>query len=727
MADEQLQQPTPPSERIGRRISTDPSQKRLGVPANSAANHAFSTKSALVGTAVTLVLMALLSLTFSESSPLLYSNSHSQQRWLETTNTAATAAAADNNNSTNTTDYSKYSCYYIYEKTPIPGADQCKFATQCNQGAGLWGHFAYCSNTFTTTFLVALISPVMILWLILLFRMLGSTAEDYFSPALEMFSVKLGLPPRFAGVTLLALGNGAADVSATVSAITSDPELGYQLALGALTGAAMVISVMVSAVVVLVADGVPCRGALLRDVAMLSITVALVWWQLSSGTVGTDTMNLFLSIYLVFVVLVLVADVYHRTVVLPRLAVRAQDDERNRQLEAQRLQESMIPSVPSNHFSRAITALSNYDNLDVPQDGWGVESDDLAQDRPIMLHGAHGILRGDGIVVPPEEQAETQDGGEYSILDETVDRYCVARGSYGAPATNWAGAFEDGRAELVEHAYAVWDDIVWNGDVHAISKVLLIIELPFTILRKITVPIPCEGYYVRGLVALSLPLSPLWFAYYLWDGHGFNVLANGGWLYFLILFLFFCIGALCVLRFAPGGEGSMSLVFSTPIALYGFAIAATWIDSIANSLVAVLNFVGIILKIPAPVVGLTILAWGNSMGDLSANVTMARKGLGNMAMTACFAGPVFNILVGLGFGFGSLAAMTDNARATVTLSKSAKTGFVFLILNSILILTTGLVWGKGRISKTYGYSALALYSVYAIASIYLQYTSREKE
>ena len=47
------------------------------------------------------------------------------------------------------------------------------------------------------------------------------------------------------------------------------------------------------------------------------------------------------------------------------------------------------------------------------------------------------------------------------------------------------------------------------------------------------------------------------------------------------------------------------------------------------------------------VLGLTVLAWGNSIGDFSTNMAMARKGLANMALTACYAGPVFNLLVRL--------------------------------------------------------------------------------
>ena len=88
--------------------------------------------------------------------------------------------------------------------------------------------------------------------------------------------------------------------------------------------------------------------------------------------------------------------------------------------------------------------------------------------------------------------------------------------------------------------------------------------------------------------------------------------------------------------------------------------------------------------------GITILAWGNSMGDLSANMTMARKGLANMAITACFAGPVFNILIGLGGGFTKLNHDQGVEASEVELSPSITVGFAFLVVNCLLVLVSGL-------------------------------------
>ena len=49
---------------------------------------------------------------------------------------------------------------------------------------------------------------------------LGSTADEYLSPALEHMTVAFGIPESLAGVTLLAFGNGAPDVFASIASAT---------------------------------------------------------------------------------------------------------------------------------------------------------------------------------------------------------------------------------------------------------------------------------------------------------------------------------------------------------------------------------------------------------------------------------------------------------------------------------------------------------------------------
>ena len=469
--------------------------------------HRFQNKAAVYLTVASLVLMMSLSVLFGEyyehkniraassssSSSSPYDSSH---RWLE--------EDADDDE----TDYSQYSCRYIYDKTPDAGDAQCQFARTCNGGEGIWAEFVFCSKKYSTSTLFWMLFPIMLVWMITLFRLLGSTAEDYFSPALEMFSVKLGLPPRFAGVSLLALGNGAADVSATMSAIINDPENGYKLSLGALSGAAMIVGGVVAGVVVLVAGGVPCRGALVRDVLALIVTVVVVWTHLASGEIGPSSITLFLSMYALFVLTVLVADIYHRAVVLPRLAQAADRAELQRQLSEEgrvaeeagevnvaHLTQPDVTSTPS-ALQSIFSALSNYDipntdnqtNNNETGAGWGIDSDQLEQDRPIVLHGAHGILHRDGHhqTHPGDEAPSDPDGsGEYALVEDPIDRVCVSEGSPGFCAHNWTGAWYDGKQDLMRHASEVWQDVASNDDLNKAEKFLMFFEFPFTIARKV--------------------------------------------------------------------------------------------------------------------------------------------------------------------------------------------------------------------------------------------------
>ena len=83
-------------------------------------------------------------------------------------------------------------------------------------------------------------------------------------------------------------------------------------------------------------------------------------------------------------------------------------------------------------------------------------------------------------------------------------------------------------------------------------------------------------------------------------------------------------------------------------ALFGFLQSIAWINFASGSLVDLLQLFGFITTLPQALLSLTVLAWGNCLGDMVADVAMTKKGFGEMAITATVAGPIFNILISQG-------------------------------------------------------------------------------
>lgn len=71
-----------------------------------------------------------------------------------------------------------------------------------------------------------------------------------------------------------------------------------------------------------------------------------------------------------------------------------------------------------------------------------------------------------------------------------------------------------------------------------------------------------------------------------------------------------------------------------------------WLKLSADTLVHICMLLGLIFGVPPAILGATMLAWGNSMPDLANNLALARDGYPTMAITACFASPLFTLLVG---------------------------------------------------------------------------------
>ena len=82
--------------------------------------------------------------------------------------------------------------------------------------------------------------------------------------------------------------------------------------------------------------------------------------------------------------------------------------------------------------------------------------------------------------------------------------------------------------------------------------------------------------------------------------------------------------------------------------VWSFIMGMMWIYMLANVIVDILVMYQCITGVSAALLGLTLLSWGNSIGDAFASVAISKKGFGEMALTGCIAGPVFNLLLGLG-------------------------------------------------------------------------------
>eukprot|EP00057_Strongylocentrotus_purpuratus_P024094 XP_011678568.1 PREDICTED: sodium/potassium/calcium exchanger 6, mitochondrial [Strongylocentrotus purpuratus] len=118
------------------------------------------------------------------------------------------------------------------------------------------------------------------------------------------------------------------------------------------------------------------------------------------------------------------------------------------------------------------------------------------------------------------------------------------------------------------------------------------------------------------------------------------------------------------------------------------------------------------------ILGLTVLAWGNSIGDLVADVAMARQGFPTMGMSACFGGPMFNMLLGIGISCtivtvrdgGTFVLHTDHVQLVLAL------GLAVSLLSSMFIM----VVTRFQAARFYGIYLYILYGVILVVALLIE-------
>ena len=460
---------------------------------------------------------------------------------------------------------------------------------------------------------------------------------------------------------------GAPDVSAVVNAIKTNASEGIPLSLGELTGGGMFVqSVVVGRVVIcggkmmmargaidgkVFADGkekrgekgVNCRAELLRDISMYGISAGYVFWMCGRGVIYYRHVLFMFLLYGGYVATVFAFEIrrYYSNVddgddddtsLKDKNYASADDGDKSTLLQA---------SMPSYDEEDHTLELSKTRRQPISRDPPAPHRREL-RDRPGDKYSSR-ILR----VVQMQKERQKQERkmkslparrksvdapvGYSIIMNTTAEQN--PKGHHDTKF-NWDLIWEL-LQDLVEELYSgIWR----NQEAPKFELALLLLEYPFIIIRKLVIPIPCEAEYNRSMVALSITFSPLWLCFYFSTKmEGFDPYCRNDsdthcspsvilW----PCFISYAIGSAFIL-FAPKVDSSsIPLRYKLPIALYGFLIAATWIDVISDQLVNILEFIGVVCRIPAPIMGMTVLAWGNSVGDFTTNAALAQKGLADM-------------------------------------------------------------------------------------------------
>ncbi|CBI24390.3 unnamed protein product, partial [Vitis vinifera] len=183
-----------------------------------------------------------------------------------------------------------------------------KSHTGCQNG----GYISYL-QLFYCNFDPVLGYSALILWLLVLFYLLGNTAANYFCCSLEGLSRILKLSPNIAGVTLLSLGNGAPDLFASIVSFMGDEteKVGLNSILG---GAFFVSSIVVGIISISVCHSRPSieRSSFIWDVTFFLLSLACLLVIIMLGKINLWGAISFFSLYFIYVLFISTSHLCHR-------------------------------------------------------------------------------------------------------------------------------------------------------------------------------------------------------------------------------------------------------------------------------------------------------------------------------------------------------------------------------------------------------------------------------
>lgn len=215
----------------------------------------------------------------------------------------------------------------------------------------------------------------------------------------------------------------------------------------------------------------------------------------------------------------------------------------------------------------------------------------------------------------------------------------------------------------------------------------------------------------KWLTAAQCVFGPLFCVGVLFSGH-----SHKGWLLMASAVAGVTIGIM-VTVFGDKGDNP---TFRMARCSMGFLVAVVWIMAIADEVVNVLQTFGFIFGLSDAIIGLTVFAVGNSLADLVANMSVAVFAP-IMGFSACFGGPMLNILLGVGIS-GSYVTSQTGTPYQLEYSRTlmvSTVGLLFLLASTLVYIP----YNGYYLTRGWGLFLIACYVAIMVVNIAVELKS----
>ncbi|KAF8606629.1 hypothetical protein BDV93DRAFT_350736 [Ceratobasidium sp. AG-I] len=217
-----------------------------------------------------------------------------------------------------------------------------------------------------------------------------------------------------------------------------------------------------------------------------------------------------------------------------------------------------------------------------------------------------------------------------------------------------------------------------------------------------------DMHFNKWLTATQCALSPVFCISVLFAGQ-----KHAGWYMLAAVISGFSVSVLTAV-FANDGKNAPARLARCFI---GFGVAMVWIMAIADEVVQVLQTFGHIFGLSDAIIGLTIFAIGNSLADFVANFTVAAFAP-VMGISACFGGPMLNMLLGIGLS-GSYVISQTGESYKVNLSPTllvSTIGLLCLLVSTLVIVPLN----DFNLTRKWGIMLIAGYVVVMVVNVVVE-------